>query len=436
MLSTTVNAAQSATVKIVASNGTLHAGETITFSVKITGCEAAKSIGIIPTYDESIFELVSGEWLISGAALSDFSDGTATIAYVNVQTFNENVFKFKLKVKSGAGLGTKTVSATVNIKNGSETISCVVTGAKVTVECKHNYSDYVSVNESSHKHVCSKCNNVEVLSHSYTNGCDTKCNACGYVRTINHSYKTKWSSDSKSHWHECSICGEQKDLESHIPGDEATEVSDQICTMCGYVIQKAFGHQHIYLEEWNKDESGHWNSCVACGEMSSKVEHIYENNCDEICNVCEYRREITHSYDGVVKSDDNGHWYQCIICEKRENIVPHNYNNICDSDCNDCGYIRVVEHVFDKGVVTIVPTDNISGEKRYTCTVCGQKKIVELEYYRNDDAETNEKDSNYEKNILQDIGLEWMVFITIISIVIGGAGGFFVAKKFLLKNKK
>jgi len=117
-----VVAAQTGTVTITPNTTTLYAGSTVTFTVKVTGVTAAKSIGVIPSYDTNVFDLVSGEWLVSGSAMSDFSGGTATIAYAYARAFNENVFKFTLKVKSNAKLGQVTVNATVSIKNGNSIV--------------------------------------------------------------------------------------------------------------------------------------------------------------------------------------------------------------------------------------------------------------------------------------------------------------------------
>ncbi|UKI12820.1 MAG: hypothetical protein L6V84_00265 [Oscillospiraceae bacterium] len=40
------------------------------------------------------------------------------------------------------------------------------------------------------------------------------------------------------HWHECSVCGDKKDVAAHIPGAEATETTPQTCTVCDYVIRE------------------------------------------------------------------------------------------------------------------------------------------------------------------------------------------------------
>jgi hypothetical protein len=73
-------------------------------------------------------------------------------------------------------------------------------------------------------------------AHVFDNACDTDCNTCGFVRTIEHAYKSEWSKDSNGHWHECSVCGAKADEAAHIPGAEATETTAQTCTECEYEL--------------------------------------------------------------------------------------------------------------------------------------------------------------------------------------------------------
>lgn len=84
------------------STNEIKAGETVTVTVSINDCKA-NSLGIIPSYDENAFELVSGEWLLADGDLTDFSDGCAVIAYMSEKDFTGDVFRFVLRAKSGAG---------------------------------------------------------------------------------------------------------------------------------------------------------------------------------------------------------------------------------------------------------------------------------------------------------------------------------------------
>lgn len=56
-----------------------------------------------------------------------------------------------------------------------------------------------------------------------------------------HSYKSEWNMDAMGHWHECSVCGEKETVQPHIAGAPATEMTPQVCTVCGYVIAPAKG---------------------------------------------------------------------------------------------------------------------------------------------------------------------------------------------------
>ncbi len=54
-----------------------------------------------------------------------------------------------------------------------------------------------------------------------------------------HDYKTEWSSDTDGHFHACRYCDDERDRSSHVPGEEATETTPQICTECQYVLTPA-----------------------------------------------------------------------------------------------------------------------------------------------------------------------------------------------------
>lgn len=110
--------AKSPKVTLSASQTNVRPGDTVTFTVKVEGCET-KSLGIIPEYDKDIFELVSGEWLIGGAILSDFSAGCAVIAYTAFRSFEGDIFTFTLKVPENAIITDSTVKCRVQAEDYS-----------------------------------------------------------------------------------------------------------------------------------------------------------------------------------------------------------------------------------------------------------------------------------------------------------------------------
>ena len=155
----------------------------------------------------------------------------------------------------------------------------------------HNYGSEWLSNATEHWHKCGGCSSTkDNAPHDYTNACDSDCNTCGYVRTITHSYKTEWSSNEEKHWYECSVCGDKSSEANHIPGAEATETTDQVCTVCNFVIQESLGHTHNYNSSKN-DETNHWKEC-ACGEKGELGAHA-DNDSTGDCDVCGYQITTT-----------------------------------------------------------------------------------------------------------------------------------------------
>lgn len=57
----------------------------------------------------------------------------------------------------------------------------------------------------------------------------------------------------------------------------------------------------------------------------------------------------THNYSTIWKADSTSHWHECECGEKAE----------------------IAAHISDNGVVTLKPTETVTGVKTYSCTVCG-----------------------------------------------------------------
>ena len=187
--------------------------------------------------------------------------------------------------------------------------TCTVCGYVITPALghTHNYGSEWLSNATEHWHKCGGCSSTkDNAPHDYTNACDTDCNTCGYVRTITHSYKAEWSSNAEKHWYECSVCGDKSSEANHIPGAEATETTDQVCTVCNFVIQEALGHTHNFNSSKN-DETNHWTEC-ACGEKAEVSQHTWNDG--------EITKEATVDEEGVKT-------YTCTVCghSKDESIA-------------------------------------------------------------------------------------------------------------------
>lgn len=306
---------------------------------------------------------------------------------------------------------------------------------------------------------------VAATGHAYSNGCDTTCNnGCGTTREPNHSFDTKWSSDEKSHWHSCTVCGEKKDTADHIPGEPAGEYTDQTCTACGYVIQAALGHTHNYSEDWTTDANGHSHACIGCGGFTGYQNHTYENDCDATCDVCGYARNVSHSYEGRWSSDEKGHWHQCGLCGQKLEVLPHTPGPKATEDtaqyCTDCGFeiapalghthsyeegwqqdedghwqvcicgesSEKQPHSWDEGLVTKEPTETEAGSILYLCTDCGREKTEELPVLVPETSETDPNLTTAPTEPGEDEGkpFPWKLAVVLACAVLSAGGLFLV----------
>ena len=275
------------------------------------------------------------------------------------------------------------------------------------------------------------------------------CSVCGEKGTAtfetgdapSHSYRTNWSSDSTSHWHECSKCGDKKDSASHTEGAAATEYTAQTCTVCEYVITPALGHTHHYNTTWSNDADNHWYACSGCSEPKDKSAHIYKNACDTDCDVCGYTREITHNYNTDWANDAEKHWYECTICGDKKNETVHtpgaDATETTDQTCTVCGYVikealghthnhstikndetnhwnecacgdktDVAAHTWDDGVVTKEATYDEEGEKTFTCSTCSCTKIESIEKLIREEDTTTDTDVDTDVNTDTPVGTD------------------------------
>lgn len=85
-----------------------------------------------------------------------------------------------------------------------------------------------------------------------------------------------WQSDSTRHWHNCS-CGTKVDVAPHTPDrSEATETEAVKCTVCGYIITPALGHDtHAPDAEWHFDATKHWHNCTGCSQKLDEGAHAF-----------------------------------------------------------------------------------------------------------------------------------------------------------------
>lgn len=247
-----------------------------------------------------------------------------------------------------------------------ETNPSIHTGQKV----------YVSTDAHTHTQKWSCCSAViSTESHSWKSGTCTKCQRicshtggtpsctekatceiCGekYGNTVPHNYSDTYlkdNADSDKHYHVCSNCNAKDAGEKHTPGPAATETTPQTCTVCGYVLQSALGHQcKLHLDKVPRKEptctepgNKEYYKCSdsSCGkyyEDPNAVTEITDHN-SVILNPA-HKMSTTWSFDG------SKHWHECSVCSHKEDESSHTGGSatctqqaictICNQPYGDC----------------------------------------------------------------------------------------------------
>ncbi|MBR0446310.1 MAG: hypothetical protein IIX23_03330 [Oscillospiraceae bacterium] len=104
---------------------------------------------------------------------------------------------------------------TMSVEKNGKTVTVTVTGCGLfTGELM---KEFVNLDSLADPH-----------THGFTNSCDNTCNGCDFTRDRDHTFSTEWSKDLENHYHECAVCGEQKDVAEHTLTGNGKE-----CTVCG-----------------------------------------------------------------------------------------------------------------------------------------------------------------------------------------------------------
>ena len=134
-----------------------------------------------------------------------------------------------------------------------------------------------------------------------------------------HKHEYEQTFDDVQHWQKCQ-CGATIHLNSHVYDDE----SDTTCNVCDFVRT---GHMHVWEDTWNTDDRYHWLNCSVSG--------------------CTAVNKSAHALIYAYVTDESHHWFECTICHHRCELNAHKYRNDSDPKCDSCGYVRNVVHVHE-----------------------------------------------------------------------------------------
>lgn len=213
--------AAGASFTVDASAKTLYRGDTVILTVNVACGEKATSYGLMLDYDSNVFELVEGSCTVAGTLVSSFNNGFAFM-YQNATAYTGAVGTVTLKVKDNATFGDTTITGDASIKNGTDAVEASGFSVSLTVDCKHNYSEWTEAGNG-HSQTCSICNDVKTADHTWNSGeVTTKpthyeegvktftCSACKATKTekIAKEEAHEWSEwtandDGKTHTRKC-----------------------------------------------------------------------------------------------------------------------------------------------------------------------------------------------------------------------------------------
>lgn len=284
---------------------------------------------------------------------------------------------------------------------GTKTFTCTVCGYVTSREILEMIphapvGDWQS-NAKTHYKTCSCGAILDETPHTPDNGTVTleptydeegkreyRCTVCGYLTgeetlaPLGHNVDDEWQSDVSGHWRNCE-CGEQHNFGEHISDGGLVTIEPTYdswgervfsCTICGYVLrtETILPLSHKTDGEWVFDKDNHWKEGCGCGEKHELSSHISDNGTVTLyptgteegkmeyrCTVCGYLigeeriAPLVHNIYDEWQSDASGHWQDCECGEK------HSFG----------------EHISDDGVITTEPTYDSSGERVFSCTVCG-----------------------------------------------------------------
>lgn len=438
---------------VTPSVGELNQGSSdeITFTVSLSGGGNFTGLAFGLDFDASVFEFVDYEENAKFAQLKftimTFTEDTLRFACAgsNEVSYSGNVMSFTLKLKEDAKVESYTVAIKeASLSMGGEKKAAVVTPASLTVKCVHSYTWTPVEGTDTHTEVCTKCGMSRTVEHDWSGEgkllkaptcteageVQHTCTYCGAEKTesvpaAGHQDMDAWKSDGSNHWHECSACGYKEGTVAHTPGEEPTDTTAQTCTVCGYVLKEALGHD--YSTAWRHDGVNHWHQCnhSGCDSLGDYGQHVYDDACDITCNTCGYVRRAPHKYGEEWLSDERGHFHICLLCGLESEIVEHEPGEPATEDkaqtCTVCGFIlkMPLSHEHEYGgewksdetghwqTCTNVSCNETNekqehtwleavtgpdGKQIKTCTVCGYEQVVGAET-EPDDTQTQPTDS-------------------------------------------
>ena len=301
-----------------------------------------------------------------GSITGNTSTGDGGGVYFNGNTFN---ISGNLDIS-----GNKKAGADNNVylpTNKCITIAGALTGSNpigVTTEKTPDASNYVRIASGSK-------NDAAPEKFSYENdstpvSATSQNNSTADLVVCQHNLNSTWSSDSFSHWHECSICKGKGDIAAHTYDQETVneqyKASSATCLsgttyymscVCGAKGADTFEigdkdpahHSGILNNDWKSNDTKHWKEYACCGAHAEEAAHSGGTaTCQHqaVCSTCNkpYGDLDSHVPASTWSKDASGHWHACQTpnCNEQLAFAAHTPGPAATEDapqlCTVCSY--------------------------------------------------------------------------------------------------
>ena len=310
---------------------------TISDSARISGNTATRYGGGIYFDSEGTLTMNGGS--ITGNTTNDTGGGV----YFGGDTFR---ISGNLDIS-----GNKKAGADNNVylpTNKYITIAGALTGSNpigVTTEKTPDASNYVRIASGSKNYAA-----PEKFSYENDNtpvSATSQNNSTADLVVCKHNWNSTWSSDSFSHWHDCSICKGKGDIAAHTYDQQiktkAYEKSSATCLsgttyymscVCGAKGADTFeigdkdpdNHSGILNNDWKSNDTNHWKEYSCCRAHAEEAAHSGGTaTCQNkaVCSTCNkpYGDLGSHVPASTWSKDASGHWHACQTPNCNENLA-------------------------------------------------------------------------------------------------------------------
>lgn len=270
--------------------------------------------------------------------------------------------------------GNKKASADNNVylpTNKYITIAGALTGSNpigVTTEKTPDASNYVRIASGSKNYAAPEKFSYE--NDSTPVSATSQNNSTADLVVCKHNWNSTWSSDSFSHWHDCSICKGKGDIAAHTYDQQvktkAYEKSSATCLsgttyymscVCGAKGADTFeigdkdpdNHSGILNNDWKSNDTNHWKEYFCCRAHAEEAAHSGGTaTCQNkaVCSTCNkpYGDLGSHVPASTWSKDASGHWHACQTpnCNEQLAFAAHTPGPAATEDapqlCTVCSY--------------------------------------------------------------------------------------------------